>query len=178
MIKKYLLIILLMYFSSFSTLHAEERNAHFLLTIGHTDFKDDVFHAQGLVQKLGGGYRFSDFVSFEVSLISYGEVSDTNGTVETDMVGAAIATQLMGLLPITNSIDIFGKAGVSYWKFEIKSEDPPLISRASEDGSDVIYGAGFLFRVDHDSTLRLEYELSDIGGIDIAAISFEIQHQF
>ena len=194
MLKRILLIAPLLYFSSLSILSAaevddnfsdtwhvnmeEDLNAHFGLTIGQTDVKVGPFHDQGLQVRWGGGYRFSDFAAWDIGLVGYDKVNDTVNGEDTELGGVAFTVQLVGLLPVTRSIDIYCKAGVSYWRINVTKEIPGLTVQEKFDGTDPVYAAGFLFRVDHDSTLRLDYEIADYDGVDFISASFGFQHQF
>ena len=53
-----------------------------------------------------------------------------------------------------------------------------LLSQESEDGTDAIYSLGIGYNVDYDSTVRLEYELSEYDILDYSVISFGFQHNF
>lgn len=161
----------------------EERNAHFLLSFGRTDIKGNVFHHQGGMSKIQGGYRFSDFVAIEIGLVAYGEAKDIAGTAEQEIVGAAIEGQLFFIAPLLYWLEPYAKFGISSWMFDVKQIPDNIDAGNGEfEGNDLIYGAGFIFNVDHDSSLRLEYEgasFKDSGfDVDLKAISFGIQHRF
>lgn len=161
----------------------EERNAHFLLSFGRTDIKGNVFHHQGSMTKIQGGYRFSDFVAIEIGLVAYGEAKDIAGTAEQEIVGAAIEGQLFFIAPLLNWFEPYVKFGLSNWLFDVNQIPTNIDAGTGEfEGYDLIYGAGIMFNVDHDSTLRLEYEgasFKDSGfDVDLKAISFGIQHRF
>lgn len=161
----------------------EQRNAHFSLAFGRTDIKGDVFHHQGSLSKLQGGYRFSDYFAFEAGFVFYGESDDLASTNQQEISGGAIEAQFMLIAPLLSWFEPYGILGISSWLFDVKEVPDGIESGTGEfEGNDFIFGAGFLFNVDHDSSLRLEYEMSSFKDqdfdMDIKQVVFGIQHRF
>ena len=169
--------------TSLSVVDNSERNAHFMLAFGRTDIKGNVFHHQGSISKLQGGYRFSDYLIFEAGFSFYGEAEDEAGTADQEITGGSFETQFLLIAPLMTWFEPYGKLGISSWFFDTTTVPVNIDSGNGEyEGSDLIYGAGFLFNIDHDSTLRLEYEMSSFKDaafdVDVKEILFAIQHRF
>ena len=64
--------------------------------------------------------------------------------------------------------------GISKWDAELTFQNLTL----EGDGSDPVATLGFGYNIDYDSTIRLEYELSDYDDIRFTVISFGFQHNF
>jgi len=162
-----------------SVVAAEERNSNFALSIGRTDIKGNVYHLQGTVFKLSAGQRFSDYLLFEAGFVYYGEVEDTAGLDVLTIEGYAWNLHLLFIAPVSASFEPFGKIGVSKWHLSQKEEiNGGGTLRGDADGEDIVYGAGFLFNVDHDSTIRIEYDLTEFDGTDVSAILLGFQHRY
>ncbi|WP_455223075.1 outer membrane beta-barrel protein [Kaarinaea lacus] len=157
--------------------HAEDRNrnANFFLTLGRTfiDLYEEDEKATSL--KFGTGYRFSDYAGFEVFYIYYGQIServDVGNTITLN--SSAFVINAIALYPINPLFDLYGKIGVSLWDAELKFQT----STFTDDGTDPIYTLGFGYNIDHDSTIRFEYERSNYGDAKFSVISFGFQHNF
>lgn len=161
----------------------EERNLSFNLFIGSTDIKEELFHDQTSIFKLQGGSRFSDFFALEVGFVYYGEGKDLRGNVERELEGHAIELQILGIAPLQSWFELFGKVGASKWRFKGKettvvSPGVFVVSEGKVKGEDLIYGGGLLFNVDHDSTIRVEYEQYDFDGTDFKVLILGFMHRF
>lgn len=160
----------------------EGRFAHFMLSIGRTDIQSDVFHHQGAITKLQGGYRFNDYIAIEIGFAYYQQTEDMAGTVEQEMTGAAFEGQLFFVIPLLHWCEPYGKLGASSWVFDVEEPSGVDSGTGTFEGNDIIYGGGFFFHVDHDSTLRLEYEMVNFKDSDFdmeaKQISFGIHHRF
>lgn len=172
-----LLLMIPMLFAS-SMLYASERGGHLIVTIGHTKIEDKPFEDQGVAFKLGTGIQFTDYFSMELYYIYYGKATDEIGVEEITLEGRAGVLQVVGILPVTNAIRLMGKAGLSKWDYNSKAESLGNIDRQEFEGDDAIYGTGILFDVDHDSTVRLEYEYSEYDDFKFGVISVGFQHYF
>lgn len=157
----------------------QDRNQNFNLSIGNTDFKEGDYHDQGALFKIHGGSRFGDFFALEAGFVYYAESTEVEGNIRLKSEGNGIEIQILGILPMTSWVELFGKVGVSKWRSTSKVE---VINQGSvkltTKGEDPIYGAGFLFNVDHDSTIRLEYEQYEFADTDIKAISLGFMHRY
>ena len=165
--------------ASFSV-HAynRDRNANFFLTLNRAfidglNFKDE---STGL--KLGTGYRFSDYAGFEVFYVFYGEISDAEllGDIYEFKSGAFVVNAIV-TLPIHPLFDLYVKAGIAEWDAKLEDTNDATIS-SSADGTDPIYTLGFGYNIDHDSTIRFEYEYADYDDTKYNVISFGFQHNF
>lgn len=171
-------VLLLVAFLNPLVVHAEDRtrNANFFLTVGRTyvEYENDKENTGSI--KFGTGYRISDYAGFEFYYIYYGQISErTDPGITNTLKSDAFVFNVIGILPVSKSFDIYAKVGVSAWNWKA---DFPGIGNQSEDGTDAIYSLGIGYNVDYDSTVRLEYELSEYDILDYSVISFGFQHNF
>ena len=77
----------------------------------------------------------------------------------------------IGILPVSNVVDIFGKIGMMSWDTDITSvQDGEVIYSESSTGTDTAYGIGIGFWVGQNVTLRAEGEWFKIGDYQTVAI--------
>jgi opacity protein-like surface antigen len=87
---------------------------------------------------------------------------------------------VIGYLPVSDSIDLFGKVGAIAWESEQNGQErvrnivPPIPQipggnapvSASDDGTDLTFGLGVVFRTDSPFSVRLQADYYDIGNLD------------
>ena len=173
------MLIILTSFTFFSpavTAEDRDRNANFFLTMGRTFVKNDDFKDEMTALKIGSGYRFSPYFGMELFYIYYGALSERVDINNSARVKAgAIVLNGIGIIPLGSHFDFYDKIGVSSWNADFESN---VLPDESNDGTDPVYTLGFGYRIDYDSTIRLEYEISDYDDTTFSVISFGFQHNF
>lgn len=177
--KQYLIkIISAIVLSTSLSVHAADRNrnANFFLTLGRTFLEVDGDKDETSALKIGGGYRFSSYAGFEIFYINYGRISERIDVGNSATFNShAFILNGIAMFPVHPLFDLYAKVGISEWKWEVNF---PSIGSASKDGTDPVYTVGFGYNIDHDSTVRFEYERSEYDEIDYSVISFGFQHNF
>jgi hypothetical protein len=110
--------------------------------------------------KAYAGVRPLDWLAAEADYIDLGSNSGTNSTGSSgNTKGSAFAAYAVGFLPIPLPIvDIFGKAGLSRWKYDGSITPPGGIGSAfSTKGTDFAWGIGAQAHISMFGA-RLEYE--------------------
>jgi hypothetical protein len=125
--------------------------------------------------KVFGGYRYNKNIAVEVSYANLGdlEVSDVSlGGVRSETSGYSLSA--VGLLPVTEQIDLFAKAGAFIWSVDGYSNAARM---RGNDGSDMTYGIGaaYTFGV---TTLRAEVERFEIGSSNLDMVSAGLSLNF
>jgi OOP family OmpA-OmpF porin len=131
-------------------------------SIGDTDFD--------LGLKVFVGQQFHPYLAWEAQFIHFGEEDFRIGGLNVKRSASALGGSIVGLLPVSPNVDLFGKLGAHYVRVR---------SRGGASGSDSDFdlgiGAGVRFRINPQVSLRLEVE--DIGdGGDV--ISVGVQWRF
>lgn len=124
--------------------------------------------------KLFLGHRSNDHFAMEISYVDLGEtkISSTNynATIEAD----SLSLVGLGILPITSSFELFGKAGFHMWD---SSLGDTIGNSASGDGTDLVYGLGLAYKIDTLS-IRAEYENYTLDDADVDMVSLGVSISF
>jgi OmpA-OmpF porin, OOP family len=166
MVRKSILAILVVVFAG-TMVRADDKRGLFVgagvgygsqeLDISTSDFQDNTTAWKGFV-----GYRFMRFIAVEAAYVDFGKASDTiplgGGNENVDIKTTGETLEVVGILPLGDFFEIYGKAGALWWDSKI---DSPSLSDTNS-GSDNVYGAGARIIVAKKMGFRLEYERFDI----------------
>lgn len=124
--------------------------------------------------KIFGGFKANEHFAIEGLWADLGEVSVSgpggSGTVGVDGFGIAA----VGIIPLNEKFGIFGKLGMFMWDLSGGGG----LSAASDDGTDLMFGAGVSWNLTEKLGLRAEWERFDIDGDDIDFLSIGAQFNF
>jgi len=104
--------------------------------------------------ELIGGYKFNDNLAIEVSYVDFGEASD-NEPPEWKITANSLAVGVVGIAPITEQFEVFGKIGFHSWDIEFKESGFGIL--AEDDGSDIFYSLGANYKVNNQFSLGVSY---------------------
>lgn len=170
----------------------------------------DTFPFQGtdLAVRLFAGVRFGDYFGLEGGYVTFGEAEDNldytipfgprgcNPAINFDCVRPETSRSVtytdeidgwevyaVGAFPITENLEVFGKAGVLIWESTFTSKDvaqifPPQLPNIEEvilspagkvetDGTDFAGGGGINYKMTEHTSLRFEGTWYDIDGTDM-----------
>lgn len=146
--------------------------------------------------KLFVGYRANKYFAVEASWADLGEAtysaqvtSPMSGNANASWEASAFALSALGILPLTNQFEVFGKLGYSLWDADLRvSASSGGVSlgeeSADEDGSSVVYGLGASFSFTPNFAVRAEWERydgigdDDTGESDVDMWSVGLQYNF
>lgn len=115
--------------------------------------------------KIFGGFRNTNY-GFEAAYHDLGkqEESVIGLTASIEVTGFELSG--VGYLPVSPTVDFFGKLGLLLWDMDLNLTGFPSVS---EDGSDFIYGLGLQYNSPNNFALRLEFQITtlDVAGVDI-----------
>ena len=107
--------------------------------------------------KIFGGYQFNKNFALEAAYIDISQVTAEDGSSKLTVESTAFNLSAVGIAPISDAVDFFGKIGVMSW--ETKAEVSGLLVSSNEaSGSDITFGLGFDFGLGEHFALRLEAE--------------------
>ncbi len=141
------------------------------------------------------GYRFSNNFGVELFYANLGEASyeaeSTGvpvpagpdnppfwlaGTVGGHTKNTGYGLSAHANIPVTDFLDIFGKAGFYRWTVRDSVFNAVDNSRISDSGSDILYGGGLGLNITDRSAVRLEWErfvkVYDVYDIDLFSLGF------
>ena len=153
-------------------------DADLTIDTGFDDADDRLFVAKGI-----GGYRVSDFLAVEGSVIvATNDEWDDGFDGEADVTFSAVTGSLVGIIPVDEDFHLFAKVGGylgetevddSFFFFGSGSQD--------EDESGLLWGGGVFinFGSRNQFTIRVEYEQFDADALDdLWTISGGFQYNF
>ncbi len=124
--------------------------------------------------KIFGGYKFNQNFAVEGMWADLGETSATGpgGTATVEVDGFGVAA--VGIIPLNEQFGIFGKVGAYMWD----ASGGGAASGISDDGTDIMFGAGVGWNFTRSFGLRAEWERFDIDGDDVDFLSIGAQFNF
>lgn len=124
--------------------------------------------------KIFGGFKANENFAVEALWADLGEttLSGPGGTASLAIDGFGIAA--VGIIPINQQFGIFGKVGAYMWD----AQGGGVTSNFSEDGTDLMFGAGVNWNFTPKFGLRAEWERFDIDGDDVDFLSIGAQFNF
>lgn len=144
--------------------------------------------------KLFTGYRFTPYWGIEAGYTDLGKY-DFDGQVIADpgIVRATFKAEswnlmAVGILPVNDTFEVFGKAGMGYWRTELEASGTFSAQNArtvKANGTSPVFGVGATMRLMPKLQLRLEWErfheigeASGSGRSDIDMTSLGLQYTY
>ena len=127
----------------------------------------------GTGYKLFGTYMFNDYFGIEGGWMSFGDPSDTVGGIDVEISADGFDLFAVGALPVSDSFDLFAKAGMLSWDADLTVDG---IDEGSDSGEDLALGIGARFTGASGFGFRAEYEYFDIVDADsvwVLSVGFE-----
>jgi len=122
--------------------------------------------------KVYGGVKTHRNLAFEVAYIDMGEsvVKDNANTFTIKANGLNFSA--FGIIPASRNVDMFGKAGLMYWKADKTSSGTYNGAIASSKGTNVTFGIGVNVGVSRTVAIRAELEkFLNVGGVQTSGES-------
>ncbi len=141
--------------------------------LANEDFEGDDFAYKAFAE-----YRFHKNFASEFAYLNLGEPDDDIVGVDTEIEAYAIAMYLVGILPLAEKFEVFGKLGAAYWDAKAKASFMGLSAREDEDGTDIAYGLGATYKITDKYAARAEIEGVDVDDLDkfyIVTVSGELR---
>ena len=113
-------------------------------SLGNASYEEANDSAAGF--NVYGGFPINEILAVELGWASFGEASQGTDTAR----ASALQIGLLGKLPVSVDLSLFGKVGLARWKFEL---DTSALSGSNED-IDVYFGAGADYHVSGRSAVR------------------------
>jgi OOP family OmpA-OmpF porin len=156
-----------------STNHADERSAGWKVFAGYR------LHPNWALE---GGY--TDLGSYDFD----GQVIADPGAVHARFKANDWHVALLGFIPLNDSLEIFGKAGVGYWRTHLQASGTFSAQGAQQvkaHGTSPIFGAGAILRLSTNLSARAEWErfhrigeASGSGRADIDSATLGLQYNY
>jgi hypothetical protein len=135
--------------------------------------------------KAYGGYRFLKFLAVEAGYTNLGSPQGLERNVQEHPERVEVSVRgwdafAVGILPVSQGVDIFAKIGVMSWDTKITSvQDTEVIYSETDTGTDAAFGIGIGFWVGKSVRLSAEGEWFKIGDYDnVALYTVNISYTF
>jgi OOP family OmpA-OmpF porin len=134
------------------------------------------FSGNDFAWKIFGGYMFNETFGIEAGWADMGSPDDTILGIPTKIEADGYDLFAVGVLPVNDSFDVFGKAGIIGWNAK-GYVDSVLVM--DDDGTDLALGVGGRLKLSDSMRGRAEFEWFDISDADkVWAISVGIEVRF
>lgn len=124
--------------------------------------------------KIFGAYMFTEHFGVEGSWLDFGNLSENvAGIAQVDINADGFDLFAVGSYPVSDKLDLFGKAGMVSWDASTSLDG---VDQGSDNGEDLALGIGVRFNTDSNFGIRGEYEWLDIKDTDSAwllSVGFE-----
>lgn len=142
------------------------------------DVDDKLFVAKGV-----GGYRISQFLAVEASLVAgTNDEFDDGFDGEADVSFAALTGSVLGIVPVDDTFELYAKVGGYFGESEV--DDDFFFfggNNRDEDESGLVWGGGVFFNVGSRKqfTIRVDYERYETDALDdFWAVTGGFQYNF
>jgi len=174
------LLLTLLLFSTAQT-QAAENEFYLGVSVGENSIEQDNviagddFDDDDTGFKAFAGYQFHKNFAVEANYTLFGDTEDSIAGIDTEVEFDTVGIHLVGIAPVAERFDIFGKIGFSYWDAKVEA----LGISDDEDGTDFSYGLGARFNFNENISARVEYEGIDVDDLDSADfISMGVEFNF
>ena len=186
MTKKFAVAIMVLIVALFSEVAAAQSGFYVYGAFGNTDSEIALGGLNRVIDDnssyaIGAGYAFNRNISLEGAYLDfgshYGETDCPPGftclvvpvSAQADLTG--ISLSLIGSIPLTDSLDVYGKFGFVSWDIDFKD----ISSAFDASGEDFLYGAGLRWSIDDHWKVFAEYRKVEL---DFDTVSIGIRYQF
>ena len=121
------------------------------------------FNFDDIGYKIFAGYMFTDNFGLEGGWVDFGNPSKNIQGLNAKIEADGFDLFAVGGLPVSDTIDLFAKAGVISWDAKATIEG---LGSDSTDGNDLALGFGGRFKTGTGWGIRAEYEWFDIEDTD------------
>jgi len=131
------------------------------------------------------GWEFNKYGAVEAELIYYDETNLFVRVKEGEdfhlkKQSYAASVSIAGRYPVLKNLDLYGKAGVTFWRTDSKLQrgDDALPAKVHEDKIQGIFGAGARWSVTRNLVLDLSVEKTEVDGFDVDTVSIGIGFRY
>jgi len=161
-----------------ATARADESGFYLGAGIGQASQSAESFDGSDTSFRVFGGYAFNPYLAVEGGYVDAGEQADSQGSLRLAVKSDGFFVAGLAKLPLGKYLAPYLKVGyVTYDSTETISSGSQHISD-SESDSDLLYGAGFEFKLGDHFRLRAEYEKIDVSDADFDIVSLAAAYQF
>jgi OOP family OmpA-OmpF porin len=125
--------------------------------------------------KVFGGYKFNPNLFLEGGYTDFGELTASGPGGSASAEADALFFSVAGAIPLGDRASVYGKVGLFFWDASLSATGFP---DSSEDGNDLLFGAGASFDLTSQIGIRGEWERYDLDGDNVDMLSVGVQFMF
>ena len=146
-------------------------------------------------KQLYAGYNFTPRFSLEAAYTDLGiTASVTDGSVSGEQTTKGLSVSLLGKIPLSHRISLYGKAGLYRWDSRSQvSASGVSFDPAQNKGNDATVGVGLEYKMNRRASARLSWDrYNNVGendvlrdssddytvGVDVDVVSVGLQYNF
>lgn len=123
--------------------------------------------------KIFGGYRINRNFAAEGFWGEWGEISVRSGAVTATGEIRTFGIAGLGILPLGQQFELFGKLGLGSTKQKVSASGPGVTITDRDTGSELLYGFGATYNFSRNFGVRAEWERLNDSEVDIMSIGLE-----
>lgn len=122
------------------------------------------------------GYKFNPYLGLQVGYDRLGEFDIEGTSEEADVSGWNLSAVGSWPIPPNPNVVLFGKVGAYAWTVDTDIADAAL---TDDDGTDLTFGVGAMYRLPNDIGLRAEWDrYQDVSETDVDFLSAGLSFGF
>ncbi|WP_433741070.1 outer membrane beta-barrel protein [Pseudomonas putida] len=135
---------------------ADDKGLYLGAGVSHIETDESRLNDDDNSYKAYAGYRVNSYLAFEGAFVDLGQFKDK----DLDFEGKSVQASAHLGLPIGDRIRVFGSVGAHAWDADGNASD-------DDTGVDLTYGAGVEVDVFRNIGVRAEYEILEVGNINL-----------
>lgn len=139
---------------------------------------EDTFDDSAAMVRGFGGFRFSPYWAVEIDYQRLTESEDEIAGVDVELDVDAWTLSLRPILPIGETIDLYGRAGWIWYDATAETSSPGFDFSLDDSGSEFTWGAGVDFHLGEMLTLRGDWSRVEIEDTDLDIVSASLVFRF
>jgi OmpA-OmpF porin, OOP family len=126
--------------------------------------------------KVFGGYRINRNFAAEAFWGEWGKITLTSGPVRVTGELRTIGVAGLGILPLGQQFELFGKLGIGNSNAKATGSAPGVSISDRDSGSDLLFGFGATYNVTRNFGVRAEWERLNDSDVDVMSVG--VQYRF
>ncbi|MAV76020.1 MAG: hypothetical protein CBD32_03035 [Actinobacteria bacterium TMED172] len=136
------------------------------ISVGEADYDGE---ADDDSLTIAASFSISESLSFELSYNDLGEVSASGDGATITLGAETLDFLIVGLFPINEKVNLFGKVGVSMWELDVELTDGFTTLSGEEDGTDLTYATGLEIAINDNLSGNVQWQRvqAELDGEDV-----------
>ena len=136
------------------------------ISIGEADY-DGAFDDTSIT--LSAAFPLNESFALEVSYNDLGEVSGSDSEISVDIEASSFDVLMVGLAPLSDKFNAFGKVGFSRWELDARLDDGNGVISGKVDGTDLTFAVGLEMTLNDNLSGNIQWQRiqAELDGEDL-----------